>query len=204
MASGSSSIRPSSDHGRLIADEKGDTEEEEDEADPDQQEEINDEPQAAPSAVTLATTSSTAPSKSKKLLNATNTDWENQDFQINQKFKLKIASWNVSGLRAWLEKGGKGYLLHEHPDIVCLQETKCKLENIPDEAAFPGEREKEILGIFISFFCFPYLCRLPPVLAGLQWTGRSWYLFPTNANQRVVRNRGQGNGRGGTFDDCRV
>lgn len=143
MASGSSSIRPSSDHGRLIADEKGDTEEEEDEADPDQQEEINDEPQAAPSAVTLATTSSTAPSKSKKLLNATNTDWENQDFQINQKFKLKIASWNVSGLRAWLEKGGKGYLLHEHPDIVCLQETKCKLENIPDEAAFPGERERK-------------------------------------------------------------
>lgn len=50
----------------------------------------------------------------------------------------------MSGLRAWLEKGGKGYLLHEHPDIVCLQETKCKLESIPDEAAFPGERETDL------------------------------------------------------------
>lgn len=76
--------------------------------------------------------------KDKKLLNATDTDWENQQFQIMHKFKLKIASWNVSGLRAWLEKGGKKYLLHEHPDIVCLQETKCKPEAIPEEAAFPG------------------------------------------------------------------
>lgn len=79
-----------------------------------------------------------AVAKKKKLLNATETNWEDQQFMINESFRLKIASWNVSGLRAWLEKGGKKYLLHERPDIICLQETKCKPENIPDDAAFPG------------------------------------------------------------------
>lgn len=77
-------------------------------------------------------------SGAKKLLNATDTDWENQVFQINSSFKLKIASWNVSGLRAWLEKGGRNYIMHERPDIVCLQETKCKPEAIPQEATISG------------------------------------------------------------------
>lgn len=71
-------------------------------------------------------------------MNAASTDWDSQDFQIDGQYKLKIASWNISGLRAWLEKGGKSYLQYEHPDIVCLQETKCKNENIPDTAAFTG------------------------------------------------------------------
>lgn len=75
----------------------------------------------------------------KDLQNPTETDWENQQFTINSNFKLKIASWNVSGLRAWLGKGGKKYLLHEHPDILCLQETKCKNEDIPEDATFPGD-----------------------------------------------------------------
>lgn len=74
----------------------------------------------------------------KKLLNATDTDWNNQVFRIDAPFKLKIASWNVSGLRAWLEKGGGNYIMHEHPDIVCLQETKCKPDNIPAEATLKG------------------------------------------------------------------
>lgn len=82
-------------------------------------------------------TTATPPPK-KDLQNPTDTDWENQQFTINSDFKLKIASWNVSGLRAWLGKGGKKYLLHEHPDIVCLQETKCKDADIPEEAAFSG------------------------------------------------------------------
>lgn len=80
----------------------------------------------------------TTAGKEKKLLNNADTEWENQDFHINDKFKLKIASWNVSGLRAWLQKGGGGYILHEQPDILCLQETKCKPDNIPEEASIPG------------------------------------------------------------------
>lgn len=75
----------------------------------------------------------------KKRLNATDTDWENQNFQINSGFKLKVASWNVSGLRAWLEKGGRNYIMHERPDIVCLQETKCKPDVIPPEATISGQ-----------------------------------------------------------------
>ena len=37
---------------------------------------------------------------------------------------LEILSWNVNGLRAALKKGFVDFLSREHPDILCLQETK--------------------------------------------------------------------------------
>lgn len=36
-------------------------------------------------------------------------------------FNLKISSWNVAGLRAWLKKNGLGFVDAEEPDIFCLQ-----------------------------------------------------------------------------------
>lgn len=36
-------------------------------------------------------------------------------------FNLKISSWNVAGLRAWLKKNGLGFVEAEEPDIFCLQ-----------------------------------------------------------------------------------
>ncbi|VDK70897.1 unnamed protein product [Litomosoides sigmodontis] len=39
--------------------------------------------------------------------------------------EVKIISWNVAGLRAWMKKGGNSILVEENPDIVALQETKC-------------------------------------------------------------------------------
>lgn len=50
---------------------------------------------------------------------------------------LKIFSWNVNGLRAVLRKGAlQEFLAAEKPDILCLQEIKCKPEQV--EADFPG------------------------------------------------------------------
>jgi exodeoxyribonuclease-3 len=37
---------------------------------------------------------------------------------------IKLASWNVNGLRSILSKGFEEYLKSEAPDIVCLQEIK--------------------------------------------------------------------------------
>ena len=56
---------------------------------------------------------------------------------INQKTKdgkdcnLKIVSWNVAGVRAWTKKDGHKWLIDQSPDIVCLQETKCSVADIP-------------------------------------------------------------------------
>lgn len=55
-----------------------------------------------------------------------------------RKPNLKIASWNINGLRAWLDKGGLSYLRDEKPDVLCLQETKCSQEDIPDDVKVDG------------------------------------------------------------------
>ena len=40
---------------------------------------------------------------------------------------IKLFSWNVNGLRAVLRKGAlQSFLSSYHPDILCLQEIKCK------------------------------------------------------------------------------
>lgn len=45
---------------------------------------------------------------------------------------LKIATWNVCGLRALLKKDGLSHLITaEDPDIICLNETMLQTKNIP-------------------------------------------------------------------------
>ncbi|XP_023177470.2 recombination repair protein 1 isoform X2 [Drosophila hydei] len=57
----------------------------------------------------------------------------------DKEFNLKISSWNVAGLRAWLKKDGLRFVDCEQPDIFCLQETKCANDQLPDEMArLPG------------------------------------------------------------------
>ena len=46
---------------------------------------------------------------------------------------LKISTWNVAGLRAWIKKDGLDFLQHEKPDIICLQEIKCSKAKLPAE-----------------------------------------------------------------------
>ena len=49
---------------------------------------------------------------------------------------MKLASWNVNGLRSCLTKGFLDYVRSEDPDVLCLQETKLQ----PEQAVFdlPG------------------------------------------------------------------
>ena len=48
---------------------------------------------------------------------------------------MKLATWNVNGLRAVLGKGFLDYVKDSAPDVLCLQETKCQ----PDQAVFELE-----------------------------------------------------------------
>ncbi|GFR59865.1 DNA-(apurinic or apyrimidinic site) lyase [Elysia marginata] len=51
---------------------------------------------------------------------------------------FKIASWNINGIRAWLDKEGLSYLKAEKPDVLCVQELKCDKSKIPAEAEVEG------------------------------------------------------------------
>ncbi|XP_008279751.1 DNA repair nuclease APEX1 [Stegastes partitus] len=44
---------------------------------------------------------------------------------------MKITSWNVDGLRAWVKKNGLDWVREEAPDVLCLQETKCGQKALP-------------------------------------------------------------------------
>uniref|UniRef100_A0A8D0G5X9 DNA repair nuclease/redox regulator APEX1 n=1 Tax=Sphenodon punctatus TaxID=8508 RepID=A0A8D0G5X9_SPHPU len=58
-----------------------------------------------------------------------------------KEYTLKITSWNVDGLRAWVKKKGLEWVCEEDPDVLCLQETKCSEKQLPaeirDMAAYP-------------------------------------------------------------------
>ncbi len=46
---------------------------------------------------------------------------------------MKLFSWNVNGIRAAAKKGFLEWLTQEQPDILCLQETKARKDQVPDE-----------------------------------------------------------------------
>ncbi len=46
---------------------------------------------------------------------------------------MKLISWNVNGVRAVLKKGFLDWLKEADPDILCLQETKAHVEQLPKE-----------------------------------------------------------------------
>jgi exodeoxyribonuclease-3 len=43
---------------------------------------------------------------------------------------MKLISWNVNGIRAALNKGMADFVSSEQPDILCLQETKARPEQV--------------------------------------------------------------------------
>ena len=45
---------------------------------------------------------------------------------------MKLFSWNVNGVRAIEKKGFLDWFSSESPDILCIQETKAKFEQLPD------------------------------------------------------------------------
>ncbi|XP_037958632.1 recombination repair protein 1 [Teleopsis dalmanni] len=86
--------------------------------------------------------------KKTGVTNATVTIYNEEDFGLSNKtlvegdtlpYNLKISSWNVAGLRSWLNKDGLTFLKYENPDIFCIQETKCTIDQLPEEAKrIPG------------------------------------------------------------------
>ncbi len=48
-----------------------------------------------------------------------------------------IVSWNVNGIRAAQKKGLLDYMMSESADIVCLQETKAKPDQLTEELTAP-------------------------------------------------------------------
>ena len=45
----------------------------------------------------------------------------------------RLATWNVNGIRACLGKGFLDWMKEEKFDIVCLNETKANVEQLPEE-----------------------------------------------------------------------
>ena len=60
-------------------------------------------------------------------------------WSIMKNGSLKLASWNVNGLRACMGKGFPQFLEEESPDVLCLQETKMQREQA--DFQFPGYHE---------------------------------------------------------------
>jgi exodeoxyribonuclease-3 len=51
---------------------------------------------------------------------------------------MRLYSWNVNGIRAALGRGLIEWLLCERPDVLCLQETKARPEDLPQSAREPN------------------------------------------------------------------
>lgn len=45
--------------------------------------------------------------------------------------RIKILSWNVNGIRAAYKKGFTDIFTTQHPDILCVQETKAQEDQLP-------------------------------------------------------------------------
>ncbi|TPP65965.1 Exodeoxyribonuclease III exodeoxyribonuclease III [Fasciola gigantica] len=53
-------------------------------------------------------------------------------------WNVKLVSWNVNGLRAWIKAGGQKYVIEESPDIFAVQEIKCSALKVPAESQLSG------------------------------------------------------------------
>jgi exodeoxyribonuclease III len=50
---------------------------------------------------------------------------------------IRLVSWNVNGIRAVYKKGFLDWLRDAAPDILCVQETKARLDQLPSELVEP-------------------------------------------------------------------
>ncbi|MDG6220578.1 MAG: endonuclease/exonuclease/phosphatase family protein, partial [Candidatus Thermoplasmatota archaeon] len=50
---------------------------------------------------------------------------------------MKIVSWNVNGIRAVAKKGFYDWLHSYKPDVLCLQETKARPEQLEEGLKHP-------------------------------------------------------------------
>jgi exodeoxyribonuclease-3 len=50
---------------------------------------------------------------------------------------MKVISFNANGIRSAAKKGFYDWLVLQNPDFVCIQETKCQVDQIGDPLYFP-------------------------------------------------------------------
>uniref|UniRef100_A0A1B0BT95 DNA-(apurinic or apyrimidinic site) endonuclease n=1 Tax=Glossina palpalis gambiensis TaxID=67801 RepID=A0A1B0BT95_9MUSC len=136
------------------------------------------------------------PNKKKKTitstiapLNSTSTTYNKADFELPRlgakeesiacRYNLKISSWNVSGVRAWLKKDGLTFLKYEEPDIFYMQEIKCTIDQLPEELErIPGYH--------------PYWLCKPGGYAGVAIYSK---IMPINVEYGIGDDEFDGNGR---------
>jgi len=53
---------------------------------------------------------------------------------------MKLYSWNVNGIRAVLKKNFEEFVLEHNPDVLCLQETKARAEQVELPLSLAGYR----------------------------------------------------------------
>ncbi|XP_041779005.1 DNA-(apurinic or apyrimidinic site) endonuclease-like isoform X2 [Anopheles merus] len=96
--------------------------------------EMEEDEEEVPSKGKKAKAAPAAAAGSKMNKSATNYGKLNLALEEDKPWNFKISSWNVAGLRSWVGKGGLEFIEHEKPDIMCVQETKCTEDQMPDEA----------------------------------------------------------------------
>ena len=85
---------------------------------------------------------------------------------------IKIATWNVNGIRASFEKGLHGFVKKHSPDILCLQEIK----------AHPDQLDKKIKLSSI----YPYSYWSPSILKkGYSGTATYCKKAPQNRHEGI-------------------
>ena len=52
---------------------------------------------------------------------------------------MRIATWNVNGLRAALRKGFEQHVERINPDVLLLQEVRALPEQLPEHARAPRD-----------------------------------------------------------------
>lgn len=51
---------------------------------------------------------------------------------------MKIITWNVNGIRAWVKKGSFDWVLSQDADIICFQETKAHPDQLTNDLRNPA------------------------------------------------------------------
>lgn len=105
---------------------------------------------------------STSPEKQRK---KPVSNYENLEkpSEKGQQANLKIVSWNINGIRAWLTSGGLKYLEAEQADIICFQELKCSKEKIPIEATPKGYKSYWLSGDQAGYSGVGLLTKIEPI-----------------------------------------
>jgi len=64
---------------------------------------------------------------------------------------MQLISWNVNGIRAVLKKGFAEWFAEVQPDILCLQETKAREEQVELTFEFSGYHQYWCSAIWLRF-----------------------------------------------------